>query len=184
AGRAAGNGGVEKGEALLLGLGGKLAGNVRRSRRVVDEHRALAHAGKGAVGPERHLPEVVVIADAGKDDVLAGRRLARRRRGFAASVGDPFLRLGRGAIIYRHLVTFGLEVTGHRKAHDAQTEKCCLDHDRLAEPEALIAAGRGKRKVKPARLSLAWSCRAARAPGSRARIAASATCAAHAALRR
>ena len=38
---------------------------------MIDENLALAHAGEGAIGAERDLAQVVVIADASHDEVLA-----------------------------------------------------------------------------------------------------------------
>ena len=52
-------------EAALFALRMQFARDLGRGRGVVDEHRALLHAGKGAVGPERHFAQVVVVADAG-----------------------------------------------------------------------------------------------------------------------
>ena len=37
---------------------------------MVDEDRALRDALERAVGAKRHLSQVVVVADAGKDDIL------------------------------------------------------------------------------------------------------------------
>ena len=75
----------------------------------------------------------------------AGRRRCRRRRRrspgpSAASRGvlptrppfsdDPLLGLGRGAVVDRDLVAFGLQVARHRVAHDAETEERDLRHRR------------------------------------------------------
>ena len=96
---------------------------------MVDEDRALAHAGETAVGAERDFAQVVVIANAAHDEVLAGRGFLRRLGRLAAVLRDPFLGLGEGAVIDRHLVAaFGLEMAGHRVAHDAQAQKCNLRH--------------------------------------------------------
>jgi predicted HD phosphohydrolase len=64
----------------LGGRGVELARHVGRGRGVVDKNRAGLHAGKGAVGAQRDGAQVVVIADAAKHDVGAGRRQARQRR--------------------------------------------------------------------------------------------------------
>jgi 3-hydroxyisobutyrate dehydrogenase len=122
---------VDEGEPALLGLGVELARNLGRGGGVVDEDRALAHAGEGAVGPERHFAQVVVVADAAHDEVLAVRGFLRRLGGLAAKLGGPFLGLGGGAVIDRHLVAaFVLEMPGHGVAHDAQAQKRNLRHIR------------------------------------------------------
>ena len=84
---------------------------------------ALLHAGKRAVGAEGDRAQVVVIADAGEDEIgilrgLGGRRarLCRRMR------ADPLLRLGRGAVVDGDLVPALAEVARHRIAHDAETD--------------------------------------------------------------
>ena len=51
---------------------------------MVDEHLAFAHAGKGAIGAERHFAQVVVVADAAHDEVLAFGGSLGRRGGLAA----------------------------------------------------------------------------------------------------
>ena len=89
-------------------------------------------AGKCAIGAERHFAQVVVVADAGKDDVLALGGFARGGGRAPAILCDPFVRLGSGAVVDRHVVALGLEVAGHRIAHDAEAEKCCFDHTHLS----------------------------------------------------
>ena len=62
----------------------KLAGNVRRGGGVIDEDRALLHARECAVRPNRHLAQIIVVADAGEDEVGIARGLRRSVRGRAA----------------------------------------------------------------------------------------------------
>ena len=55
---------------------------------------------EGAVGAERHLAQVVVVADAGEDDVcICAAAAAGVRRERAAVFGDPGLGLGAGAVV-------------------------------------------------------------------------------------
>ena len=96
---------------------------------MVDEHRALAHAGEGAIGAERDFAQVVVVADAAHHEVLA------RAAAFGVAAVLPpnsvthFSRLGGGAVIDRDLVAaFVLEMPGHGVAHDAQAQKRYLRH--------------------------------------------------------
>jgi hypothetical protein len=107
-------------EAAFFGRGVKLAGNVGRGGGVVDKNLALAHAGEGAIGAESHFAQVVIVADAAHDEILALGRGFGRGSGFAAELRHPFLGLGGGAVIDGHLVSaLGLEMPGHGVAHDA-----------------------------------------------------------------
>ena len=83
---------------------------------------------ESAVRPDRDLAQVVVVADAGEDDLLALGGLARASAPTAAVLGHPFLGLGRGAVVDRHLVALGFEVPRHRIAHDPQAEKSNFRH--------------------------------------------------------
>ena len=98
---------------------------------MVDENLALAHAGEGAIGAERDLAQVVVVADASHDEVLALGGGLRGSGGFAAILLDPGVGLGGGAVVDRHLVAaFVLEMPGHGVAHHAQAQKRHLCHRR------------------------------------------------------
>src|SRR5262247_377872 len=101
---------------------------------MVDEHSAFLHPVEGAVRPERYLAQVVVVADAAHDEVLAlGCRLGRRCTA-PAVLRHPLLRLGRGAVIHGDVVAaLVLEVPCHRVPHDAETEKSHLRHSVLLE---------------------------------------------------
>ena len=129
AGLAAGDRRVDEIEAALLGFRMQLARDLGRGGGVVHEHRALLDAMEGAVRPERHLAQVIVVADAAHDEVLAFGRLFRRRRLASPVLAHPFLGLGGGAVIDRDLVpALVLEVPGHGIAHDAEPEECHLCH--------------------------------------------------------
>ena len=58
-----------------LCFGVQFARDLGRSGGVIDDDGALAHAGEYAVAPQHHLAQIVVVADAGQDEVLALRRL-------------------------------------------------------------------------------------------------------------
>ena len=129
AGLAARNRRVDEVEAALLRFGMKLARDLGRGRGVVDHDRALARAGEDAVLAEHHFAQIVVVADAGHDEILALGRLFRGRRAFAAVLRDPFFGLGGGAVVDRDLVAaFGLEMPRHRVAHHAEPDECDLCH--------------------------------------------------------
>src|SRR5581483_12277171 len=91
-----------------------------------------------AIGADRDRAKVVVIADAGHDEILAlGGGLWRCGR-LAAELLGPCLGLARRAVIDRHLVAaLGDEMSSHGKAHDAETEKSDFSH--MCNPGVLPA---------------------------------------------
>ena len=133
-----------KAEALVLGGCVEFAGDLRRGGGVVDEDGAFAHALEGAVRAQGDLAQVVVVADAGEDDLLALGGLARSRGSASAVLGHPFLGLGRGAVVDRHLVALRREMPRHGIAHHAKSEKCNLRHNLLPELPFGSSASRGK----------------------------------------
>src|SRR5262249_5096526 len=71
----------------------------------------------------------VVIADADHDEILIGGGLLRGLGAAAAELLNPLLRLGGGAIVDGDLVAaFGLQVSCHGVAHDAETQERNLRH--------------------------------------------------------
>src|SRR6185437_346420 len=87
---------------------------------------------------------VVVVADAGHDEILAGRRFLRGLGALAAVLRDPLLGLGGGAVVDRDVMpALLLEVTGHRETHPAEPAKCDLRH-----PD-LLRASRPPRQNRP-----------------------------------
>ena len=129
AGLAAGDRRIDEIEAAPFGFGVQFARDLRRRGGVIDEDRALARAGEHAVLAEHHFAQVVVVADAGHDEILAFGRLPRRRRALAAELRDPFVGLGGGAVIDGDVVAaLGLQMAGHRVTHDAQADKRHLRH--------------------------------------------------------
>src|SRR5258708_4064188 len=108
----------------------KLARDLGRCRGVIDEYCASGNAVKGAICPERDLAQVMVVADAGHDEILTLRRCPWCRRRTPAELRHPLLGLGGGAIVDRDVVAaLDLEVTGHRIAHHAEPEKRNLCHE-------------------------------------------------------
>ena len=129
AGLAAGDGRIDEREAALLRLGGKLAGDLGRSGGVIHEHRALLHPMEGAVGSQRDLAQVVVVADAAHDEVLAFGCRFGGWRAAPLMLGNPLLRLGRSAVVDDQVMAaLVLEVARHRVPHDPETEKSYFRH--------------------------------------------------------
>src|SRR5215213_5389760 len=118
----------------------QFACNFGRRGGVIDKYRALLHPCKSAIGAERHFAQIVIVANAGHDEILAFGSLLRRWGPLAAVLRDPFLSLGSGAIVDGELMAaFALEMSGHRVAHDAQTKKCHLCHRHLLPRCHLVA---------------------------------------------
>ena len=84
--------------------------------------------GRGRRGCRRRpgdLAHVVVVADAGEDDLGAVGRLARasRRRRRRGALDPGLAPCSRRPVVDRHLVALAREVPGHRKAHHAQPDE-------------------------------------------------------------
>jgi hypothetical protein len=129
AGLAARDRGVNEVEAAFFRLGVKFARDCSRSSRVIDQNGALLHAGESALRAQHHLAQIIVIADASHDEVLAFCTLFRCWRSLAAILCDPLVGLGGRAIVDSDVVpAFVLEVPRHRVTHDAKPEKRHLRH--------------------------------------------------------
>jgi hypothetical protein len=87
---------------------------------VIDDDAALGHL-RQSLGD--HGADVVIVADAEEDDLATGGRLGHRDGRSTAVLGDPALRLLGRAVEHRDLVAGGLQVPGHRVAHDAQANE-------------------------------------------------------------
>ncbi len=117
-------------KSALAGSRVKLAGDLGRCRGVIDEYCASGNAVKRAVCPERDLAQVMVVADAGHDEILTLGGGPRCRRRTPAELRHPLLGLGGGAIVDRDVVpALDLEVSGHRITHHAEPEKRNLCHE-------------------------------------------------------
>ena len=68
---------IDKAQALRLRDAVKLARHEGRCGGVIDEDRARLHGVKAALGPGRHLAQVIVVADTGEHEVGVPRRLGR-----------------------------------------------------------------------------------------------------------
>ena len=100
---------------------------------MVDEDGAVAERLERAVWPERHRAEIVVIADAGEDEIGA---VAPPRPGWPPilppNLRDPGFGLGAGAVEDRDVVAATrLEMAGHGKAHDAEPDPGDFAHGPL-----------------------------------------------------
>jgi hypothetical protein len=145
AGLAAGHRRVEEGEARLARSFVQLARDLGRGGGVVDEDGTLLHRGEGAVGTGGDRAQIIVIADAGEDEVLAFGSLGRRQRQLAAMLGHPLLSLCLGAVIDGDVMAALVsEVPGHRIAHDAKTEKCNRCHKPAFQQNRDFSGGRSR----------------------------------------
>ena len=90
---------------------------------MIDEDRAVAHRGERSVLAVGDRSHVVVSADAHEHDLGVARRIGRRRGDATRVFAGPPLRDARGPVEHCDLVTRRSEVTGHRVAHDAETDE-------------------------------------------------------------
>ena len=129
AGLAAGDRRIDETAATGAGGGVEFAGNFGAGRGVVDQDGAWLHSGKDAVGAGGDLAQVVVVADAGEDEIGVARRLRRRRRRCAAIDLGPAFRFGGGAVIDRHgMAALVPQVSRHRKTHHAEADERHICH--------------------------------------------------------
>src|SRR5262245_4375761 len=113
---------------------------------MVNEDFALAHARKGAVWPQCHLTQIIVVSDTCHHKILAFGRGFWSRCRLATVLLDPLFGFGSGPVIDRDFVAaFVLQMPGHRVAHDTKTEKRHFRH--LQTPLKISSAplaGRGQ----------------------------------------
>ncbi len=102
-----------------------------RDRGVIDKDRTPVHAGKGASLAPADLPQVIVIADTGHDELCPLGRFARGGGGATLVLADPGLGLGGGAVPDSDLVSGGGKMASHRKAHHSKSQKSHSRHQIL-----------------------------------------------------
>ena len=88
---------------------------------MVDKHRARLRTRERPALSKRDGTQIVIVADAGEDKIAALRRLSGGRRARSAVRGDPLGGGGRGSVVDDDVMACPLQVTGHRKTHDAQS---------------------------------------------------------------
>jgi hypothetical protein len=99
---------------------GDLPRDLRGRRGVIDEDRLRRHPRERVLRDRAH---VVVVADAHQHDLRIARGVGRGRRRLAAVLLDPLPRLRLRAVVDRHVVARLREMSGHRVAHDAESEE-------------------------------------------------------------
>ncbi len=96
---------------------------------MVDIDGGAAERSEGALRPERHVAEIIVVADAGEDEVGAVSCLGRRRGEPSAEARDPIFSLLPRAVEHGNVVPpTALEMAGYGKAHYAEPDKGDLAH--------------------------------------------------------
>ncbi len=112
---------------------------------VIDEQAAGRHGGEGAaVGVQRDLAQVRIVANAAEHHVCAARCLGRVVGYLAAVFGSPGLGLGAGAVVDRDLMpALGQQVASHGRAHDAHAEKSQFQCLHVCAPGRKGVAGKG-----------------------------------------
>ena len=106
---------------------------------------------KAPSAPEGDRAQIIVVADAAHDEILALGGGFWRGCGLAAEFFGPFLGLGGGPVVDGDLVAaFVHQMSGHRKTHDAETEESDFSHVNnpwglpalLFEPDDMLDEGR------------------------------------------
>ena len=95
---------------------------------MVDIDPTGAKPGKHTVLAEHDAFDVRVVAHASEYDLGALGGFPRGCSHAAAELAPPLLGLRARAIMHRHLMAVLDEMTGHRIAHDAQSDKRYLRH--------------------------------------------------------
>jgi hypothetical protein len=95
---------------------------------MVNEYGTRLHVLKRALGANGNFAQVIVIADAGENEIGIRTRCAWSVRRFPLVPGHPFGGLFRVAVIDRHRHT-GLcrKMARHRKAHYAKANPGCFE---------------------------------------------------------
>src|SRR5699024_2324681 len=130
-----GDRGVQHAQAVVLGLGCEVLGDVRADGGEVDDQRAGLGVGEHAVLPLQHGGHVRGVRHHGDDHVRPGHRLGDRVGGAAAGLDQCVV--ARGAVVAGDGEAHLDEVDGHRGTHDAQSDEGDVGHD-----EFLVRVGR------------------------------------------
>jgi threonine dehydratase len=127
-GLTAGNRCIDCRETIFGGIGGKVAGHLGGNCGVIDKQCALCYGGKCAVLALYHLLNVLIIADAGDDDVSAFGCECRSFRDLGRMAKFALRRLPAGSFGVRAVVSGDVmpsaeQVPCHRPAHYAKPDK-------------------------------------------------------------
>jgi hypothetical protein len=120
AGLAAGNRGVDEVQALGARLGRQL--RATRAGCLSSSTMASLPRPAKAIGTS-HAAQIIVIANARKDHLGIGGRLARCARRPAAKFLYPLVGLLGGAVVDSDVMARAGQVPGHRIAHDSESEE-------------------------------------------------------------
>src|SRR5262245_38665579 len=133
AGLAAGDRRVEESRAALAGFRIKLASDGGGSRGVVDGDCPGLQALEHSVWSQRDGAQVLVVADAGENEIRLGRSFRRCAYLAATELRDPSLRFRTRAIVNGYIVAASGEMAGHGKAHHAKADKGDFAHANILE---------------------------------------------------
>ena len=90
---------VDEAEAEFCGFRVQLARYVGGGGRVIDEDRARLHAREGAARSQRDRAQIIVVSDAGENEITPRSRFTRGRSARPAMPVDPAGRLGRSSVV-------------------------------------------------------------------------------------
>jgi hypothetical protein len=94
---------------------------------VVNQDGTFFHTGKGAIGTQNHSAQIVIVANAAKNNVgifdgFTGRGGMRWLFGVGKLLA-PSGRLGGTSVVHSDRMTRTGQVTGHGVTHDAQAQE-------------------------------------------------------------
>jgi hypothetical protein len=119
---------IDEAAALFRSRGMQFARHVGRGSGVVNEHRALLHRLESAVRSGGDGTQVVIVADAGENEVRAVCGFLGRQGARAAMLFYPFVGLGSGTVVDDDIMSaLALEVSRHRVSHHAEAQPCSLE---------------------------------------------------------
>ena len=114
---------VHEAEAALRRVCRQLLRDAGRRGSVIDENGAGAHPLEGTAGADRHRAHVVVVADAGEDDLVADGRFGGGGGGFSGKFAGPPRGFRRRPVVDGHVMAGFRQMSGHVVAHDPEAEE-------------------------------------------------------------
>ena len=123
---AAGDRRGEEADAFCRRRCGQFTGDDGAGRGVVDDQAPLPCSRQDSGFSQRHGAKVIVVADAGDDDIRAGSGLGRRFGAGAFVFSGPGFSFFGGAVVNGDVKAGLGQMPGHGKTHVAEADECCF----------------------------------------------------------